>query len=313
MHFRQLIRPGHSLVANLALGLALLSSALAFAPCASAQESAGASARSASVEFEPLARWAKAVLSGDRGAISQFYVSSPQAYAQTPDGKIPDPGAEESSYWAKFAVNGLTAIDPKILEQTVPQPNSAEVVLRVEMTFGSSRKEVVSTGQLWVLQQNVWRIAIVQRGDAEPMIALRVPEPKVPNIHLYPEPGEAQKDLDAAFALAKEDHKRVLVIFGANWCYDCHVLDATMRSPAAAPLVAANYHVVHVNIGDGDANGNLATRFQIPLEKGIPSLAVVGADGSVITSQKQGEFESAARIGIEDVVGFLEKWKPAGR
>jgi hypothetical protein len=297
---------------------------LAFAPCAGAQVAAGSAASSttgtgsgaktsAGEGFEPLGRWAKAVLAGDRAALSQLYVSSPQAYAQTPDGKIPNPGAEESSYWAKFAVNGLTAIDPKILEQTVPQPNSAEVVLRVEMTFGSNRREFVSTGQLWVLQQNVWRIAIVQRGDAEPMVALRLPEPKVPNIHLYPEPGEAQKDLDAAFALAKEDHKRVLVIFGANWCYDCHVLDATMRSKEAAALVAGNYHVVHVNIGDGDANGNLATRFQIPLEKGIPSLAVLGADGSVITSQKQGEFESAEKIGMEDVAGFLERWKAGAR
>ena len=233
MRFWRLGRLGHGVVFNLAFGCALAAWALTFAPCAGAQAGAGSTAgaragstpgsagvsgakASAGDGFEPLGRWAKAVLAGDRTAISQFYVSSSQAYAQTPDGRIPNPGAEESSYWAKFAVNGLTAIDAKILEQTVPQPNSAEVVLRVEMTFGSNRREVVSTGQLWVLQQNVWRIAIVQRGDAEPMVALRLPEPKVPNIHLYPEPGEAQKDLDAAFALAKEDHKRVLVVFGAR-------------------------------------------------------------------------------------------------
>jgi hypothetical protein len=49
----------------------------------------------------------------------------------------------------------------------------------------------------------------------------------------------------------------------------------------------------------------------VPLDKGIPSLAVLDGDGRLITSQKQGEFESAAKIGMQDVTGFLDRWKPA--
>ena len=105
----------------------------------------------------------------------------------------------------------------------------------------------------------------------------------------------------------------MLVIFGANWCYDCHVLDATLRSKDVAPLVDANYHVVHINIGDGDSNSDLADRFEVPLKKGIPSLAVLDGNGKLITSQKQGEFESAAKIGMSDVLGFLNRWKPHAR
>jgi len=37
---------------------------------------------------------------------------------------------------------------------------------------------------------------------------------------------------------------------------------------------------------------------------------VLGSDGTLLYSQKQGEFESAKRISKEDVVAFLEKWKP---
>ena len=133
----------------------------------------------------------------------------------------------------------------------------------------------------------------------------------MPNTQLYPAPEEAPTEIDAALASAKKDHKRVLVIFGANWCYDCHVLDATLRSARVAPLVAANYHVIHINIGDGDRNGDLADRFQVPLKKGIPSLAVVDSNGQLVTSQRQGEFESAAKIGMADVTQFLNRWKPA--
>ena len=38
--------------------------------------------------------------------------------------------------------------------------------------------------------------------------------------------------------------------------------------------------------------------------------AVLDGDGRVVTSLKNGEFESAAKIGMSDVTGFLERWKP---
>jgi hypothetical protein len=99
-------------------------------------------------------------------------------------------------------------------------------------------------------------------------------------------------------------------VFGGNWCYDCHVLDTTFHSRQIAPLVDENYHVVHVNVGDYDKNLDLTKKYEIPLEKGVPSLAILDSDGKLVVSQKKGEFESTTRIGPEDVVDFLKKWKP---
>ena len=112
---------------------------------------------------------------------------------------------------------------------------------------------------------------------------------------------------------ATKDHKRVLLVFGGNWCYDCHVLDATFHSKEIAPLVNANYHVVHVNVGDYDKNLDLAKKYEIPLEKGVPSLAILDPDGKLVVSQKKGEFESTVRIGPEDVVAIPEKVEAATR
>jgi thioredoxin 1 len=104
----------------------------------------------------------------------------------------------------------------------------------------------------------------------------------------------------------------VLVVFGANWCYDCHVLDTTFRSKEFAPLVNANYVVVHISVGDeGKDNHDLAARLGVALDHGIPSLAVLEPDGKVVVAQKSGEFESTVKIGPEDVRAFLNKWKPA--
>ena len=212
---------------------------------------------------------------------------------------------------------GLTALVPKILEQAAPQPGMVSLVLRIEMTFqskgqskGETHQSLVSAAQVWVGQGQDWHIVVTQRSDLAPMPTFRLPQPNVPNTHLYPEPGEAKKELADALAISKVDHRRILAIFGANWCYDCHVLDAALRSKDLSSLVVNNYHVVHINIGDGDSNADLAERFQVPLNKGVPSLAVLDSDGHLVTSQKNGEFESAAKIGMDDVKNFLNRWKP---
>ena len=294
--------------------MGLLSLSLLTARNATAQSPIGQTLSSpADAAFAPLDHWKAAVLTGDKVAIKAFYANDPRAFVQTPQGKRSDAAAEESDFWSRLAPAGLSEIVPKILELDSPQPGVTSLVLRIELKFqskGESHQSVVSCTQVWVGQNDDWHIFLSQRSDAEPLPEIRLPEPKIPNTHLYPEAQEAHKDLDAALAMAKVDSKRVLVIFGANWCYDCHVLDTAMRSEQLAALVADNYHVVHINIEDGKSNSDLADRFQVPLDKGVPSVAVIDASGKLITSQKQGEFESAAKIGIEDISAFLNHWKP---
>ena len=253
------------------------------------------------------------MLTGDQVGLKHFYSADPQAYAETPQGKTHDLANEESAFWSSLRSRGLIGINAKILAQTQPQPGAMQLVLRFEMTFRVNQKNrptLVSAAQLWIHQGNDWVIAVSQRSDVVAMPVITLPQPAVPNTHLYPEPSNAKSELDSAEAMARADHKRVLVIFGANWCYDCHVLDAALHSKQVAPLVEANYHVIHISVGDGDSNSDLANRFEVPLKKGIPSLAVLDGNGKLITSQKQGEFESAAKIGMSDVLGFLNRWKP---
>jgi thioredoxin 1 len=258
----------------------------------------GGSLLQAAGGFEPLERWKEAVLAGDPAHLRAFY----------------DPGiaAGETDFWSGLAGRGLTEFNPKVLEEWSNGPDSRRLLLRIEMTF-RSEKELLSAQQTWVRRNGEWRILQARRGTLRPMPVITLPQPRSTNPNLYPAPEEAQGELKAALAAARADHKRVLVIFGANWCYDCHVLDATLRSATVAPLVEANYHVLHINIGDeGKQNEDLAARFQVALDKGIPALAVLDGDGKVIASQRNGEFESAARIGLRDVTGFLERWKPPG-
>jgi len=127
---------------------------------------------------------------------------------------------------------------------------------------------------------------------------------------IYNETADAHVEIKEALKKARAEHKRVIVVFGANWCEDCHVLDAAFHRPDLAQIIAANYEVVHVDIGKGEKNADLATKYDVPLKRGIPGLAVLEADGKLVYSQKNGEFENARGLSTEDFRAFLEKWRP---
>ena len=66
---------------------------------------------------------------------------------------------------------------------------------------------------------------------------------------LYSTTADAHVEIKEAMEKAAASHKRVVVVFGANWCFDCHVLDKDFHRPDMAAIIAANYELVHVDIG----------------------------------------------------------------
>jgi thioredoxin 1 len=128
---------------------------------------------------------------------------------------------------------------------------------------------------------------------------------------IYPPPAQAKADLAAGLKRAAASHKRVLLDFGGNWCGDCQVLDIYFHNPANMPILDANFVLVHINIGTMDANLDLAARYQVPIKKGVPALAVLSENGKLLYSQRSGEFEAMRNMQSSAVTQFLVRWKPA--
>jgi len=128
---------------------------------------------------------------------------------------------------------------------------------------------------------------------------------------IYPAPEQAQSDLAAGLKTAAATHKNVIIDFGGNWCGDCHVLDIYFHDPANQPLLESNYVLVHVNVGHLDQNQEIANRYQVPLAKGVPALAVLDDHGKLLYSQRTGEFEAMRKMESSAVTSFLLQWKPA--
>jgi hypothetical protein len=253
--------------------------------------------------FAPLVQWKNAVLSGDRVGLKMLYSRSPAAKVTVPRAES-NPDADVD-FWAGLKAS---SIDLDILQKTSPQPGVQVVQFQAEVQSGVSPKSetvYVSEAQTWQRQSSEWRLVAVQRTNAA---HLKQPTNKDKNI--YPADADARAEIKEAEEKATREHKRILLVFGANWCYDCHVLDLAFHRPDFASVMAG-YEVVHVDIGsDGKKNADLAKQFQIPLRKGIPALAVADGEGKVLVSQKDGEFENARAMTPEALLGFLNKWKP---
>ena len=127
------------------------------------------------------------------------------------------------------------------------------------------------------------------------------------NKNLYSETANPTADINAALAQARREHKRVILDFGGNWCGDCQVLDIYYHQSPNAELLAKNYILVHINIGHMDKNVDVAKKYNVPITKGVPALAVIDANGKLLYAEREKEFEHPSP---EAITAFLNRWKP---
>jgi thioredoxin 1 len=252
--------------------------------------------------FAPLDQWKAAVLAGDAVALKTFYSTDP--VAQVMANGVKTSADADVSFWLGLKARNITLQTVAVLDR----PKGKSVVFKAEVQLASGQTLSVTDGQMWRKQGEQWRLMSVERADAP-----HLTQPSDMNKNIYPADADAHAELKLAEEKAAAGHKRVLLIFGANWCYDCHVLDLAFHRPDFA-TVMAHYEVVHVDLGENEEkNADLVKQFDVPLNKGIPALAVVEGDGKLVVSQKNGEFEDARSMTPEALLEFLNKWKPEAR
>ena len=249
--------------------------------------------------------WRKAVLAGDTQALTPLYTTSPRILGP---GQSASNLQAELGYWGGWKTKGLKTLSAEIESAQEPQPGFH--VLAVQLTLvanegGAFRKYFIKVAQGYVEQGGTWKIAAEQREDPT---RLKGPAEKK---DLYPADADAAKEIEEALHAAAKSHKRVMLVFGGNWCYDCHVLDAAFHLPEIGPTLNRNYVVVHVDVGEYNKNLDIAKKYDVPLERGVPAAAILDSTGKLLVSQKNQEFEKARSMAPEDILAFLNKWKPA--
>lgn len=169
--------------------------------------------------------------------------------------------------------------------------------------------------QLWIIVAVV--LLAVGAGAAYLMSRPNAPEPSegteaesgiVASRKIYSETADPRADIAAALKKASLEHKRVIVALGADWCVDCKVLDIYLHQPPNAEILAKNFVLVHVWIGNLDQHLDIPAQYGMPLDK-VPELAVLAPNGDVVYAQKSGEFDKMREMNPAAVTEFLNTWK----
>jgi hypothetical protein len=248
--------------------------------------------------FPAIEQWKAAVISGDAVALKSVYSNSPPAQVNTTSGKV---GADAAvAFWISLKARTITL---EAVEAGSPRSDLQAFTLQATVKSATGRVTKLVEGQTWQNQAGVWRIVGEKRDLA------KLEQPATVTAHIYPT-GDARQEIHDAVARAGREHKNVLLVFGADWCYDCHVLDKAFHRPDISAVLNPNYELVNVDIGEGNKNLDLAAQYEVALNRGVPAVAVLDSRGALLYSQKAGEWERARALAPHDLLEFLNKWKP---
>jgi thiol-disulfide isomerase/thioredoxin len=125
---------------------------------------------------------------------------------------------------------------------------------------------------------------------------------------LYPA-ADAAKDIGAAFSAASKDGKNVLLDFGADWCPDCRVLGALFEDASVTPFVDANFHVVRIDVGRRDKNGDLATKYGATSGDWIPAVVVLDPRQHAIAATDT-TVRLTRKTSAAELLALLKQWAP---
>lgn len=253
--------------------------------------------------FAPFEQWKRAVVSGDPATLKSFYRTDPpvqvniNAAARDADADI--------NFWLALKPRSMTVE----VVRNEPRRGHISFIFRSEVVSGDGKTVTLTDDQSWQQIGGQWQLIAVERTDAP-----QLKQPANMKKDIYPEKVDAHAEIREAQEKATREHKRLLFVFGANWCFDCHVLDLAFERPDLAPILAANYEVVHIDLGpEEEKNSDLVRKYEIPLNKGIPALAIAESDGRLVVSEKNGEFEDARGLTPAILAEFLNRWKPQAR
>ena len=122
-------------------------------------------------------------------------------------------------------------------------------------------------------------------------------------------------DPHAAIQVARQqaarEGKRVAVVFGADWCPDCYALNKALTHRLVTPILEPSYVVVKVSVGNRNQNLDIMSDFGMDVVRGIPAIAILEPDGTLVKAQTDGEFRNAnALLSVAEIVSFFHAWAP---
>jgi hypothetical protein len=111
---------------------------------------------------------------------------------------------------------------------------------------------------------------------------------------------------------AAEQHKRIFVEVGGDWCIWCKILDGFFAEQKDVRELRDRYFVL-MKVNRSPYNENYAFLSQFPKIPGYPYLFVLDADGKLIVAKETGSLEQGTGYSAKNVTDFLNSVKASNR
>jgi thioredoxin-related protein len=126
---------------------------------------------------------------------------------------------------------------------------------------------------------------------------------------IYDKNADAKVQVAEATAKAKREDKRVLLMFGGDWCGWCHKLHTLFRTnPEIRRLLSYEYELVMIDTQAPHAEEFLRETSKGQTGVGFPFLAVLDAGGKLLIGQKTDPLEEGDHHDPKKVNEFLARW-----
>jgi thioredoxin-related protein len=133
---------------------------------------------------------------------------------------------------------------------------------------------------------------------------------------IYDKSADAKVLVAKAAERAKQGDKRILLMFGGDWCGWCHKLhDLFKANRDVARILYNEYELVTIELESPNAIPLLKTckdalsKDELGKGVGYPFLAVLDAGGKVVTAQRTEVLEEGDHHDPKRVAAFLGEWK----
>ena len=142
------------------------------------------------------------------------------------------------------------------------------------------------------------------------------PDAPAKRTSIYDKTADANAQVEKATEQAKRDNKRVLLMFGGDWCGWCHKLhELFATNPEVRKTLSYEYVLVMIDTEAPNATELLkkcrGALSQDELQKGVgfPFLAVLDADGKIVTALRTDNLEEGDHHDPKRVEEFLSREK----
>jgi len=105
-------------------------------------------------------------------------------------------------------------------------------------------------------------------------------------ISLHAQPA-ANEVVEKAFQQARQENKKVFLIFHASWCKPCHLMDSAMNDAKCKTMFTDHYVVAHLDVMDKKPLENpganeLLKRYDPKGQGGVPVWVILDKEGALL-------------------------------